>query len=212
MRQKPNPLLVQIMICRLFGPKLLYEPILEYCLIYHWEQTSVKSYTKFMHFHSRKNIRNVVWKMAAILSRPQCVKLIGLHLKRKKYGPHDDVMKSKHFPRYWPFVRGIPRSSVNSPHKGQWRGALMFSLICARINGWVNDREAGDLRRYRAHYDVTVINSLLWIPFIYIVNDENCRACKSEADSNTIHNIIKHNNIWHISCWNKGKISYDNCS
>ena len=37
----------------------------------------------------------------------------------------------EHFPRHWPFVRGIHRSPVNSPHKGQWRGALMFSLICA---------------------------------------------------------------------------------
>ena len=64
---------------------------------------------------------------------------------------HDDVIKWKHFPRYWPFVWGIP---VNSPHKAQWRGALMFSLICARIYGWVNNREAGDLRRHRAHYDV----------------------------------------------------------
>ena len=27
--------------------------------------------------------------------------------------------------------RGIHRWPVNSPHKGQWRGALMFSLICA---------------------------------------------------------------------------------
>ena len=39
---------------------------------------------------------------------------------------HDDVIKWKHFPRYWPFVRGIHRSPVNSPHKGQWRGALLF--------------------------------------------------------------------------------------
>ena len=70
---------------------------------------------------------------------------------------HDDVIKWKHFPRYWPFLRGIHRSPVNSPHKGQWRGALMFSLICALINGWVNNREAGDLRRYRAHYDVIVM-------------------------------------------------------
>ena len=61
------------------------------------------------------------------------------------------------FPRYWPFVRGIHRSPVNSPHKGQWRGALMFSLICVLINGWVNNREAGDLRRHRAHYDVIVM-------------------------------------------------------
>ena len=70
---------------------------------------------------------------------------------------HDDVIKWKHFPRYWPFVRGIHRSPVNSLHKGQWRGALMLSLICVWINGWVNNREAGNLRRYRAHYDVTVM-------------------------------------------------------
>ena len=69
----------------------------------------------------------------------------------------DDVIKWKHFPRYWPFVRGIHRSPVNSPHKGQWRGALMFSLICIWINGWVNNRKAGDLRRYHAHYDVIVM-------------------------------------------------------
>ena len=70
---------------------------------------------------------------------------------------HDDVIKWKHFPRNWPFVRGIHRSPVNSPHKGQWRGALMFSLICIWINDWVNNGEAGDLRRYPAHCDVTVM-------------------------------------------------------
>ena len=45
------------------------------------------------------------------------------------------------------------------PLKGQWRGTLMFSLICAGIKGWVNNREAGDLRRHRAHYDVTVMTA-----------------------------------------------------
>ena len=48
---------------------------------------------------------------------------------------------------------------VKSPHKGQWRGALMFSLICAWINNWVNNREAGDLRRHRGHYDVNAMAS-----------------------------------------------------
>ena len=43
------------------------------------------------------------------------------------------------------------------PLKGQWRGALMFSLICTWINGWVNNREAGDLRRRSAYYDVIVM-------------------------------------------------------
>ena len=54
-------------------------------------------------------------------------------------------------------MRGIHRSPVNSPHKGQWRGALVFSLIFAWINDRVNNREAGDLRRHRAHYDVIIM-------------------------------------------------------
>ena len=70
---------------------------------------------------------------------------------------HDDVIKWKHFPRYWPLVRGIHRSPVKSPHKGQWRGALMFSLIYVWITVWENNREASDLRRYRANYDVIVM-------------------------------------------------------
>ena len=70
---------------------------------------------------------------------------------------HDDVIKWKHFPRYWPFVQGIRRSPVISPHKGQWRGGFMFPLTCDWINGWVSNHDAGDLRRHRAHYDVTVM-------------------------------------------------------
>ena len=54
----------------------------------------------------------------------------------------------------------IFRSPVNSPHKNQWRGALMFSLICVEKKDWVNNGEAGDLRRYLAHYDVTVMPKL----------------------------------------------------
>ena len=90
-----------------------------------------------------------------------------LHFKTSVYCPmacmatqHDDVIKWKHFPRYWPFVRGIHQSPVNSPHKGQWRGALMFSLMCAWINGWVNKREAGNLIRHCTHYDVIIMNAL----------------------------------------------------
>ena len=70
---------------------------------------------------------------------------------------HDDVIKWIHFPHYLPFVQGIHRSPVNSPHNGQWRGALMYSLIRAWIYGWINNRKASDLRRHRAHYDVTVL-------------------------------------------------------
>ena len=42
---------------------------------------------------------------------------------------HDDVIKWKHFPRYWPFLRGIHRSPVNSTHKGQWRRAFLFFYL-----------------------------------------------------------------------------------
>ena len=90
--------------------------------------------------------------------------LTGFHLGKNPFG-HDDVMKWKHFPRYRPFVRGIHPWPVNSPHKGQWRRALMFSLIYAWTNGWANNRDTGDLRRHRAHYVVTVMerNCLLTI-------------------------------------------------
>ena len=74
---------------------------------------------------------------------------------------HDDVIKWKQFPRCWPFLRRIHRSPVNSPHKGQWRGALMLSLIHTWRNGWVNNGEAGDLRRHRVHYDLTVMITAL---------------------------------------------------
>ena len=63
---------------------------------------------------------------------------------------------------YWPFERGLHRSRVNSPHNGQWRGALMFPLICVWINAWVKTREAGDLRRYSSHYDVIVMGLCCW--------------------------------------------------
>ena len=74
---------------------------------------------------------------------------------------HYDVIKWKYFPRYWPFVREIHQSPADSPLKGQRHGILMFSLICALTNGWVNNRDAGDFRRHCAHYDVTVMSTRL---------------------------------------------------
>ena len=47
-----------------------------------------------------------------------------------------------------------------TPQKGQWHWALTFSLICARMNGWVNNSKAGDVRRHCAHYDVIVMWSI----------------------------------------------------
>ena len=68
---------------------------------------------------------------------------------------HDDVIKWKYFPLYWPFVRGIHRSSVNSAHKGQWRGALMYPLICLNTLlskqswGWWFETPSRSLWRHR---------------------------------------------------------------
>ena len=56
----------------------------------------------------------------------------------------------------------ICAGNSNSPYKGQWRGALMFSLICAWISGWINNCEASDFRYYRTHYDVNV----MWVKII----------------------------------------------
>ena len=92
---------------------------------------------------------------------------------------HDHVIKWKPFPRYWPFVWGIHQSLGNSQHKGQWRGALMFSFIWAWINVWVNNLEAGDLRRFRAHYGVIIMHQ----------NNFDClKPCMS-------YHII--HNVWH---------------
>ena len=71
---------------------------------------------------------------------------------------HDDVIKRKHFSRYWPFVQGIHRSLVNSPYKGQWRRGLIFLWSALWINCWVNNREGGDLRCHHVHYDVIVMH------------------------------------------------------
>ena len=107
--------------------------------------------------HWKKTFCPSVFTLAALLWHRQIIS-----------ASHDDVIKWKRFPRYWPFARGIHRSAVNSPHKGKWRGALMFSLICAWTNVWANHRDAGDLRRYRTHYDITVMNGirtyhLMWV-------------------------------------------------
>ena len=78
-------------------------------------------------------------------------------------------------------IHRSPVNSVNYPHKGQWRGALMFSLICTRINGWVNNGEAGDLRCYHAHYDITVMPPFA-IAMLYVISCYN-RSCYKEQCS-----------------------------
>ena len=79
-----------------------------------------------------------------------------LFIKTHFYGEHSLHISC----RITGFCAGnSPVTAGNSPvtsHR-QWRGALMFSLIYAWTNGWVNNQDAGDLRRHRAHYDATVM-------------------------------------------------------
>ena len=78
------------------------------------------------------------------------------HFNADNFVIHDDVIKWKQFPRNRPFVRGIHRSPVNSRTKAVTRSFDVF-IDLRRNNDWVNTRETGDLRRYRAHYDVIVM-------------------------------------------------------
>ena len=109
---------------------------------------------------------------------------------------HDDVIKWKHFPGYWPFVQGIHQSPVNSPYKGQWRRALMFSLICTWINGWVNKRESGDLRCHHAHYDVSVMP---WVEqeFYLVLNKKKTNCSITLFFSHLFHFIPLHSITTH---------------
>ena len=103
---------------------------------------------------------------------------------------HDDVIKWKHSPLHWPFMRGIHWSLVDSPHTGQWRGALMFSLICAWTNSWANNQDAGDLRRHCGHYDVDVMfwKIACWnIMCIYYYNSDQNQ--KLQASMNWFHQL-----------------------
>ena len=110
-----------------------------------------------------------------------------------------------------PFGREeIHRSLVNSPHKGLWRRALMFPLICVWRNGWVNNCEAADLRCHHSHYDVTAMYCLFnikspqliwrWITqrFLYFLNNSVLNY-KVWSDSITV-NIYKYPESYH-SLW-----------
>ena len=78
-----------------------------------------------------------------------------------------------------PAAGGIPR--------GQWPGALMFSLICAWTRGWANTRDAGDLRRHHGHYVVTVITLIT----LHIIQNSyiHSKPCQGDLIWAVISNI-----------------------
>ena len=87
---------------------------------------------------------------------------------------------------------GSHQSPVNSPHKGQWRRALMFSLICTWTNGWANNRNAGDLRRHRVHYDVTVMLERHVCTILEMVGQKWAPTCDCDISNRPVANPTMH--------------------
>ena len=149
------------MACRMICIKPLFEPMLSYCQLGPQEKFSESSITIRQILFRKMNTKmspakwrsfflglsvlsygchllsmpkseiNCVSKRSRCL--PKSVPLLSPPMHGQKCRIHDDVIKWNHFSRYWPFVWGIHRSPVNSPHKGQWRGTLMF-FFYLRLN------------------------------------------------------------------------------
>ena len=106
----------------------------------------------------RNALENVICEMAAILFPPtgtfyNNINVTSAITRQSSWWRH----QMEEFSALLALCAGNSPVPVNSPHKGQWREALMFSLICACINGWANNREAGDFRRHHSHYGVPVM-------------------------------------------------------
>ena len=134
-----------------------------------------------------------------------CVQYIsGTHLEHQVQGLPSTTWcrKLETGTRYWPFVRGIHWSPINSPHKGHWRGALMFSFVCDWISVWVNIRKAGNLRRNHAHYDVTLMNSCLHSSNVQIITCAGEIYCYTVRDVRFVHawTVLLYNSLMKLRC------------
>ena len=143
----------KLVICALLlSAIILYTPINIYCP----PQSLPPTHTTIHYYISMASITS--HPSSTLLLHSAKPRFVWLHL----HYPHHHLVTSSNgniVLLYWPFVRRIHPPWVKSPHKGQWRGALTFYLICAWINSWEkqNNDEAADLRRHRAHFDVTLM-------------------------------------------------------
>ena len=123
----------------------------------------------------------------------------------------------EHFPRYWPLMRGIHRSPVNSPHKGQWRGALMFSLIMQRLNkrlskhswDWWFDSPSGPLSRHCNDEGRSVI-PIEHYPKESILNIDHLFKSKQQhyisSNNNALYTDFYIGHFLRVTHWNRDKI------
>ena len=142
-------------------------------LLWHKIFTSCQSHVGILMFYTITHPHSPSWSTHFKMytnKRGMCIKLLDIWYN-SEVDDWSHFKERDHWLTWWrhqneilsallAFVWGIHQLPVNSHHKGQWRGALMFSLICGWTNGWVNNGDAGDLRRHRAHYDVTVMVNL----------------------------------------------------
>ena len=96
-----------------------------------------------------------------------------------------------------------------------WRGPMMFSLICVWINGWVNNREAGDLRRHRGHYDVIVMmmmnnvvstllllnNTHMWLLSRWVIGKQSRHISTQRAHGTIITSPLRQNDVIMMLSW-----------
>ena len=131
-----------------------------------WSRHKIK-FIKFMNslgLESGTNW-NITWNDRYMVFAKGCHQHVKMCSEICHFTPVVDLMPTlswrrhqmKTFPVLLALCDGNPPPQVDSPHKGQWRGALMLSSICAWTNGWANNRAAGDLRCHRAHYNITVM-------------------------------------------------------
>ena len=123
----------------------------ERCISVHWDQDKVSIYgwARFQSMRETSSVMN--WEIAWPYYKGD------LYASALPWWRH----QMETFSALLAICAGNSPVTGEFPSQSQWRGALMFSLICAWINGWANNREAGDLRRHRAHYDVIVMASLV---------------------------------------------------
>ena len=132
------------------------------------------------------------WKLIHVSERGPCTKMVKSLFK--------GLFSIRH--GWWwryqmeAFSALLARCAGNSPatgefpHKGQWRGALMLYLICAWINGWVSNHEAGDLIHHRARYDATVMLGVEKLKISYNKEDLiNWRLYPSPGRHESIYHI-----------------------
>ena len=89
------------------------------------------------------------------------------------------------------FLDKLPAAFDFNTYDIQW----MFSLICARINGWVINGEAGALRLQRPHYGVILMDYRI---------QPSSEMCLSANNGRVMSRSFTQSTLIRIYTWIKG--------